>query len=115
MSKRSPCGNCPFRSDVDFRLSTGKVQSILAALRGDGDFPCHKTIKTTGNRPGQDKACIGAAIFLEHIRLGGLRANLAFRLRESFLEEFHRDELDMEAAVFTDVEAFIAAKTKPWR
>ncbi|MGB3295244.1 MAG: hypothetical protein WBB01_19860 [Phormidesmis sp.] len=115
MNKRSPCGNCPFRTDVDFRLRAGKVQSILTALGGDGDFPCHKTIKTTGNPPGQDKGCIGAAIFLEHIRPGGMRANFAFRLREGFLEEFHRDELDMSAAVFTDEETFVAAKTKPWQ
>ena len=113
MSKRSPCGNCPFRTDVDFRLSAGKAQSILSALKGDGDFPCHKTIKTTGNRPGQDKGCIGAAIFLEHVRPGGMRANFAFRMREGFLEEFSRDELNMDAAVFNDVEAFVAAKTKP--
>ena len=60
----------------------------------------------------QKKACIGAAIFLEHVRPGGLRANLAFRLREGWLKEFHRDELEMGAAVFTEIAAFVAAKTQ---
>lgn len=114
MSKRSPCENCPFRSDIDFWLTAGKARSILAALGGDVDFPCHKTISAIDSWSGQEKACIGAAIFLEHVRPGGLRANLAFRLREGWLKEFHRDELEMGAAVFTEIAAFLAAKTKPY-
>ncbi len=39
MSRRSPCEDCPFRSDIDFRLTPEKVQSILGALQGDGGFP----------------------------------------------------------------------------
>ena len=66
-----------------------------------------------GRKANRAGACIGAAIFLEHVRPGGMRANLAFRMREGFLEEFSRDELNMDAAVFSDVEAFVAAKTKP--
>lgn len=108
--KRPPCSNCPFRSDIAFYLSAEKVQSILDALLGDNGFTCHNTIAVMGKPSGQDKACLGAAIFLEHVRAGGMRANLAFRLRESLLEEFHRDELDMEAAVFADVESFTKAK-----
>lgn len=79
------------------------------------DFPCHKTTATTGQRRGHDRVCIGAAIFLEHVRPNGLRANLAFRLREGCLKEFHRDELDMDAAVFNDMEAFAAAKVERFR
>lgn len=114
MSSCSPCENCPFRSDIDFWLTPEKVRSILDALQGDGNFPCHKTTAVSGQRRGRDRACLGAAIFLEHVRPGGLRANLAFRVRESFLKEFHRDELDMDAAVFTELEAFVEAKTKPF-
>ncbi len=115
MSKRVPCATCPFRLDIEFRLTARKVGSILEALQGDGDFPCHKTTEVGGKAPGQDRACLGAAIFLEHVRPGGVRANLAFRLRESVLKEFHRDELEIGAPVFTDKESFIAAKTKPFR
>ena len=110
MSRREPCKNCPFRSDIPCHLSAGKEQSILDALLGDDEFTCHKTTAVAGKSCGQDKACIGAAIFLEHVRAGGCRANLAFRLRESWLKEFHRDELKMDAPVFTDVETFVAAK-----
>lgn len=110
MSRREPCNNCPFRSDIPCHLSAGKVQSILDALLGDDGFTCHKTTAATGKPFGQDKACIGAAIFLEHVRAGGCRANLAFRLRESWLKEFHREELKMDAPIFTDVETFVAAK-----
>lgn len=112
MNSRSPCENCPFRSDIDFWLDAQKVRSILCALQGDGDFPCHQMTAASDQPPGQDQACIGAAIFLEHVRLGGVRANLAFRLREGALREFHRDEVNMGAAVFTEVVAFVAAKTK---
>ena len=112
MIKRTPCATCPFRSDIEFSLTAAKVKTVLAALQHDGDFPCHNTTCATGNLPHQDKACIGAAIFLEHVREGGLRANLAFRMRERWLEEFNREELEMDSPVFRDVDAFIAAKTR---
>ncbi|MBE9064052.1 hypothetical protein [cf. Phormidesmis sp. LEGE 11477] len=89
------------------------MQSILDALLGDDGFACHHTLPVTGQPLGRDKACLGAAIFLERVRAGGLRANLALRLRESLLKEFHRDELKMDAPVFADVESFIAAKHLP--
>jgi hypothetical protein len=111
MNQRSPCSTCPFRSDIRFHLSAEKVKSILAGLQGDSDFPCHNTTTATGKSTGQARACIGAAIFLEHVRPGGLRANLAFRLRESCLQEFHRDELAIDSPVFTDVKTFVAART----
>ena len=110
MRKKEPCASCPFRSNITFYLSNEKVQLILAALLGDDGFTCHNTIAVTGKSSDRAKACLGAAIFLEHVRTGGLRANLAFRLRESVLKELHRDELDMEAAVFTDVASFAKAK-----
>ena len=113
MSKRVPCESCPFRSDIPFYLSAEKVQSILDALLGDDGFLCHNTIEVTGSPFGRDKACIGAAIFLEHVRVGGCRANLSFRLRESHLKEFHRDELQMDAPIFPDIETFVVAKQAP--
>lgn len=41
-----------------------------------------------------------------------MRANLAFRIRERWLEEFNREELAMDAPVFRNVDASIAAKTR---
>lgn len=111
MAKHLPCQNCPFRKDIVFWLSSEKVQKILKALFSDGDFPCHDTIPATDKPHRQSKGCIGAAIFLEHVREEGLRANRSFRMREGYLKEFHRSELDMDASVFSGVDAFIAAKT----
>lgn len=110
--KRSPCKTCPFRSDISFSLSVDKVASILAALRGDEDFACHNTTVATGCRPGEEKVCIGAAIFLERTRAGGVRANLSFRLRESERHEFRRELLDMDAPVFATEAAFVAARAE---
>ena len=95
------------------QLSAEKVESILDALLGDDGFTCHNTIAVMGKPSVQAKACLGAAIFLEHVRVGGLRANLAFRFREGVLKEFHRDELNMDAAVFADVTSFTRAKQVP--
>lgn len=111
MNKQEPCANCPFRSDTAFYLSETRVQSILEAILGDDGFTCHKTTNATGKSPGQGRACLGAAIFLEHVRVGGLRANLAFRFRESYLKEFYRDELKLDLPVFTDTASFVAART----
>lgn len=112
MKKRSPCPTCPFRSNINFHLTAGKAQAVLSALQNDGDFPCHNTIPVTGKPPHQSKGCIGAAIFLEHVRAGGLRANRAFRLREGWFREFTREELDLDSPVYRDVDAFVTAKTQ---
>lgn len=110
-SKQTPCKTCPFRSDVEFVLTEDKAEAIVAALQGDGDFPCHNTTAATGCTPGQEKGCIGAAIFLEHVRENGLRANLTFRLREQWCQDFNRESLDMAAPVFSNEDEFIAART----
>ena len=109
--RQSPCQTCPFRTDVAFVLTEGKAQRIVAALAEDGDFPCHNTTMATGCISGQEKGCIGAAIFLERCRPGGLRANRAFRMRESLFKEFSSDDLDMTAPVFDRAAEFVAART----
>ena len=106
----TPYKACPFRSDVEFVLTAGKAEAIVAALQDDGDFPCHKTTAVTNCLPGQEKGCIGAAIFLERVRENGLRANLAFRLREQWRQDFSRDTLDMDAPIFTSEADFLTAR-----
>lgn len=108
--RQSPCANCPFRSDIEFSLSAEKVALILLALQGDLDFPCHNTTAAIGCKSGNEKGCIGAAIFLEHTREDGLRANRSFRIRESECGEFSRELLDMNAPVFTTEAAFVTAR-----
>ena len=109
--KQRPCKTCPFRSDIEFVLTESKAKAIVATLQGDGDFPCHNTTIATGCLPGQEKGCIGAAIFLEHVRENGLRANRMFRMREQWCQDFSREALDMAAPVFSDEDEFIAART----
>ena len=111
MTTTAPCSNCPFRSDIDFHLSAEKVQSILAALEQDGDFTCHNTTTATGGWFSLGKACVGGALFLEHVLEGGCRANRAFRMREGCFKEFRLAELDRTVPVFTDAASFLAART----
>ncbi|MEL6493170.1 MAG: hypothetical protein AAFQ95_24730 [Cyanobacteria bacterium J06621_3] len=110
--KQQPCNNCPFRSDIDFWLTPEKVEAIVKALQGDGDFCCHKTTAASSSKLERKRACVGAAIFLEHVREGGLRANRTFRMREMFCHDFSREALDMNAPVFKTVEAFTAARVE---
>ena len=55
---KTPCANCPFRSDRRFYLPADRVLSIGAALANDGSFTCHKdqSCKTP---------CIGAVSVLD--------------------------------------------------
>jgi hypothetical protein len=111
----SPCPTCPFRTDITFPLTEEKAKRIVEALHSDGDFPCHKTITPTDTEeyvyePGS-KACIGASIFLENTRQGGLMTNLSFRLRVLLLKEFTIQQLNLDSPVFTSIESFIQAKT----
>lgn len=110
--KYKPCKSCPFRSDLEFMLTPEKVVAILAALHGDDHFACHNTTVATGCTPGSERSCIGAAIFMEHVRVGGARANRMFRERELHSGDFSHDALDMSASVFTDVANFVAARVE---
>ncbi|MEO1791922.1 MAG: hypothetical protein AAFR25_06825 [Cyanobacteria bacterium J06629_19] len=91
------------------------MRAILEGLEGDEHFPCHNTTAATGNAGSQSKTCIGAAIFLEPVGPGGVRGNVAFRLREGCFHDFHRDELRMDSPMFSDVESLITARTKLMR
>ncbi len=70
-----PCEDCPFNDDgPGFRLrkslARGRWASILASLRRDIHFTCHKTTTETGN--GTNLICAGALNWL-HAR--GLSSN----------------------------------------
>lgn len=42
-SLRTPCRKCPFRTDVEPYLRTGRAEEIAHALHQGGEFPCHET------------------------------------------------------------------------
>ncbi len=81
---------------------------------GETEREHSEAISTTiamGYTPGQERGCIGAAVFLGHVREGGLRANRTFRLREQWCKEFEREELDTDAPMFTSKVDFVAVRT----
>ena len=73
---KSPCRNCPFRTDRVFPLEKARRTEIADSLFQDSDFSCHKTFTDTDvddyhAAPHESKRCTGAAIFLENARPGG--------------------------------------------
>jgi hypothetical protein len=109
---KTPCNNCPFRSDRPFRgLHPERANKIATALLHDGDFPCHKTVDYSGDDGGQatpdSKRCVGAAIFLEQVAVGGMLANVQFRMAAMF-GELRPNELSRAVPVYDSIEAFVA-------
>ena len=76
----------------------------------DSTFPCHKTTKfdAEGNFVNylEAKPCIGAALFLQNVRAGGLLANLGFRLYVMY-RKLNLSKLDTEAPVCKSIEEFL--------
>lgn len=110
---RSPCGNCPFRTDVDLYLREERVREIAAQLHSNaGDFYCHKT--TGGSEAGEfdpsgdgrARVCAGALITLENEN----RPTQMMRIAER-LGMYDRTELDMDAPVSTSMNEWVRAKT----
>lgn len=67
---KSPCSNCPFRSDIRPFLTSGRVREIARALIR-GEFPCHKTTVSDDDDEGgmsateNSRHCVGALLLLE--------------------------------------------------
>lgn len=59
---RRPCGNCPFRNDIQFPL--GRAQDIADGLRRGVPFVCHKTVDynhdDVDDRQEKARMCAGA-------------------------------------------------------
>ncbi len=94
---RTPCDNCPFRSDRPFRaLRKKRAIDIHESLFRDGDFPCHKTVDYSGNESNVTRdshRCLGAAAYLEQTRRGGAAANVMFRMAV-MCKEFTTSDID---------------------
>lgn len=109
---RTPCKTCPFRSDRVFPLHPERLDSIIDSLKGDGFFPCHKTVNDSVEPPDTSKAvaCMGAALFMdEALRTdGGCLGNFSFRLA-AMRGDFTVEDLDQPFPVYESVEQFRAA------
>lgn len=112
---KTPCANCPFRSDVTPYLEPGRVREILAdCVEGDASFHCHKTVTHDDDgdatTTGKELQCAGALIMAE--RLG--RVPQMVRIAER-LGMYRRDELDMAAPVYTSPFKMLQAYNKEWK
>lgn len=98
--RKTPCDNCPFRSDKPFELRPGRVREIERSLVR-GEFPCHKT--TTHDEDGDlhatDKSqhCAGALILLEKLDQPSQMMRISERVGM-----YDRTKLDMKAPIYDD-------------
>jgi hypothetical protein len=105
---KTPCDECPFRTDITFYLNPDRKQEIADALLGDQTFACHKTVihdeddgEAVCGNPGE-RHCAGAAIMLEKID----RPNQLMRIGER-IGMYDRTAIDMQAPVFDTFDDWI--------
>lgn len=87
---KSPCRNCPFRSDVPFYLHPDRVIEITDGLfKQNQTFACHKTVDYDDEGDGRhstnsdkEQHCAGALIMMEKQR--ATNDNFMLRLAQSF-------------------------------
>jgi hypothetical protein len=100
---RTPCDNCPFRSDKIFHLHPERVDEIEEGL-DRGTFPCHKTVDYSSldedgasecRNTEKEVHCAGALILLEKLE----RPSQMMRIAER-LGMYDRTKLAMNAPVF---------------
>lgn len=100
----APCGNCPFRTDVEFHLRTDRVEEILDAVLEQGrTFSCHKTTREGGQSDqNKEQHCAGSLILAESQD----RPSQMMRIAER-LGMYDRSKLRMRSPVFPDPETMI--------
>lgn len=80
---KAPCSNCPFRANVDFRLSEARAEQIAGdVILGDTWFACHQTVDYSDDEPSADNSsvCVGSLLSIAKER-GDAMANLGVRLK----------------------------------
>jgi len=120
---KSPCKDCPYRTDKEPFITQGRAEELARALLGDGFFYCHKyvdydlveesepldDIDAEEQMEGEfyagtesDQMCAGSMIMLEHMG----QANQMMRIAER-LGMYDHTQMDMEAPVFKSSDEFI--------
>lgn len=109
-SLKTPCPNCPFRTDVKPYLSPERVDEIRIGLER-GEFPCHKTLDYD-TEDGEESVetektahCAGALILLEKEGTPSQMMRICERLGM-----YDRRKLDMDAPVFDSWDEMAAAQ-----
>lgn len=103
---KSPCKDCPFRTDINFHLDTERVVEITNALVCGQSFACHKT--TIHDDDGEsvrhdgEMHCAGAMIMLEKMGL----PNQIMRIGER-IGMYDAQAISMDAPVFPTAQAMV--------
>lgn len=112
---RRPCHDCPFRTDIEFPLTVGRVEEILhAILYEDRTFACHNTTRDgewseteEGEQEylsaGNEQHCVGALLMVHHTK----RPNAMIQIAER-LKLLDPSRLDYDAPVFRTPAAMVA-------
>lgn len=105
---KTPCKDCPFRTDIMFYLPASRVKEICESITlHQQSFLCHKTTKF--NEDGEtiqhkdEIHCAGALIMLEHMEMPNQMMRIAERCGY-----YDRTKLDMDAPVFESDNDMIA-------
>lgn len=100
-SLKTPCDNCPFRSDVRPYIHPERVKEIVGQ-----PFSCHKTTTAKGRSNLHPKAqhCAGALILLEKMEEPHQLMRIAERLKL-----YDRTKLDMGAPVYNSAKEMLEA------
>lgn len=102
---KSPCADCPFRSDRPFHLTPERADEIADHLRSnDSDFHCHKTVDYSsddgeGRVASKTRVCAGALITMEKENVSTQAMRIAERLGL-----YDHSALDMDAPVYDSLE-----------
>lgn len=104
---KSPCADCPFRSDAKFHLDPARAQEIMDESYEDSNFYCHKTVdysddEGAGEIVGKSRVCAGYLVTME--KEG--RANQPTRIAER-LGLYDRTELDMDAPTYNSMHEWV--------
>lgn len=104
---KSPCADCPFRSDIRPYLSPARAQEIADDSCEDSNFYCHKTVDYSsedgqGRVANKSRVCAGFLVTME--KEG--RANQPTRIAER-LGIYDRSRLDMDAPTHPSMRAWV--------
>lgn len=99
---KSPCSQCPFRTDIDFRLHPDRARDIWESITlRDEQFICHKTADLPSPKM---RVCAGSMILLRHEEKLHDNHALRFAVAFGFLDP---DALNMDAPVFIRAQEWV--------
>lgn len=109
---KSPCADCPFRSDVARYLHPERAQEIMCDSYEDSNFYCHKTVDYSGDDgegrvAGKSRVCAGFLVTME--KEG--RANQPTRIAER-LGLYDRTQVDMDAPTYDSMEEWVRSYSR---